>query len=93
MTGEFCDDMADAEDSGLIPLNVPDIGDAEKIELVAWYVAEGESVNEGQELCELVTDKAAFPLESPRAGVVAEIKKTQGSTVAVGETLVTLRIG
>ncbi len=85
--------MADADDSELIPLNVPDIGDAEKIELVAWYVAAGDTVNEGQELCELVTDKAAFPLESPRTGVVAEIKKDQGSTVEVGETLVMLRPG
>jgi len=48
-----------------IPLNVPDIGDTDKIELVSWNISAGQSVKEGQELCELVTDKAAFPLESP----------------------------
>ena len=73
-----------------IPLNVPDIGDAEKIELVSWYAAVGEQVAEGQEICELVTDKAAVPMESPRAGKIAEIKREAGSTVVVGETLVLL---
>ncbi|MBW7859109.1 MAG: hypothetical protein H3C43_12645, partial [Leptonema sp. (in: Bacteria)] len=45
-----------------IPLLVPDIGDAEKIELVGWNIEIGAIVSKDQELCELVTDKAAFPL-------------------------------
>lgn len=73
-----------------ISLKVPDIGDADKIELVAWHVAADESVSEGQELCELVTDKAAFPLESPHDGRIVEILQPAGSVVAVGETLAKL---
>ena len=77
--------------SSLLSLHVPDIGDAKNIELVAWYVSEGDTVNEGQELCELVTDKAAFPLEAPHNGIIAEIVKTKGDLVSVGEVLVHLK--
>ena len=82
--------MSDSSQKTAIPLKVPDIGDAEKIELVAWYAAAGDPVAENQELCELVTDKAAFPLESPRSGRLGEILKPAGSQVKVGETLALL---
>ncbi|MCR9142775.1 MAG: lipoyl domain-containing protein [bacterium] len=82
--------MSESAEIASIPLKVPDIGDAEKIELVAWYVAAGDTVSENQELCELVTDKAAFPLESPRSGRLGELLKPAGAQVTVGETLVTL---
>ena len=75
-----------------IPLNVPDIGDAEKIELVGWNVELGDSVEQNQELCELVTDKAAFPLESPYPGRLIQIAKEAGAGVRVGETLAVLEL-
>ncbi len=73
-----------------VSLIVTDIGDADKIELVAWHVAAGDTVSDGQELCELVTDKAAFPLESPHSGRIAEILEPAGSVVSVGQTLAKL---
>lgn len=76
----------------IIPLQVPDIGDAEKIELVSWAVTEGQHVAEEDEICELVTEKAAFPLESPHAGTISSIKKEAGTTVTVGETLAELAV-
>lgn len=69
---------------------VPDIGDAEKIEVVSWNVEEGQAVSENQELCELVTDKAAFPLECPEAGKLKSIVKKAGESVKVGDTLAIL---
>ena len=76
-----------------IPLNVPDIGDADKIELVAWNIKAGDRVDKSQELCELVTDKAAFPLEAPDAGLIKELKKAAGEAVKIGETLAILEVG
>lgn len=76
-----------------IPLNVPDIGRAERIELVCWNIKNGDSVAQNQELCELVTDKAAFPLECPRNGVVVKLLKEAGAEVSVGETLALLQTG
>ncbi|MCB1304920.1 MAG: lipoyl domain-containing protein [Leptospiraceae bacterium] len=73
-----------------IPLMVPDIGDAEKIEIIAWIVEEGDRVEENQELCELVTDKAAFPLECPNNGTLRSILKKAGDSVKVGDTLALL---
>lgn len=73
-----------------IPLSVPDIGDAEKIELASWKVKAGDQVTEGQELCELVTDKAAFPLEAPHAGTIVSISRSTGDLVKVGEVLAVL---
>lgn len=70
-----------------IPLCVPDIGDAEKIELVGWKVKAGDTVAKDQELCELVTEKAAFPLECPGEGTIVSIEKNAGEFVRVGDTL------
>ena len=73
-----------------IPLGVPDIGEAEKIELIIWNITIGDKVSINQELCELVTDKAAFPLECPDSGTIVEIHKKAGSIVRIGETLAVL---
>ena len=75
----------------LYTLSVPDIGKGNKIELVDWYISLNDEVVEGQELCELVTDKAAFPLEAPCDGIVHDVCKDKGSMVEVGEALVVLQ--
>lgn len=71
---------------------MPEIGDAEKIELVAWRVKLGDHVESDQEICELVTDKAAFPLESPAPGKIVTVYKSAGENVRVGETLALLEV-
>lgn len=73
-----------------IPLIVPDIGENEKIEIVTWHVKVGDRVDAGQELCELVTEKAAFSLESPDDGNISAIYKIAGETTLPGETIATL---
>lgn len=68
-------------------LKTPDLGDTEKIELVKWYKKKGDPIEEGEEVLELVTDKAAFPMESPRSGHLSEILETEGSVVKKGDIL------
>ncbi len=68
-------------------LLTPDLGDAEKIELALWYVKQGQDVEIGQEILELVTDKAAFPVESPYKGRILEILASKGSNVKKGQIL------
>ena len=75
-----------------IPLKVPDIGDAERIEVVNWNIQIGDAVSQDQELCELVTDKASFPLECPHQGRIVEISRQNGSNVKVGDQLAILEI-
>ncbi|MCW7458665.1 lipoyl domain-containing protein [Leptospira bandrabouensis] len=68
-------------------LKTPDLGDTEKIELVRWLRKEGDSVSQGDEMLELVTDKAAFPVESPYSGILKKIIMEEGSVVKKGDIL------
>ncbi len=79
-------------EQGVVPLLVPDVGDAESIELIEWNIKSGDHVIQGQEICELVTDKAAFPLESPYSGTIQSINKNPGEHVVVGEVIAYLLI-
>ncbi|MCW7487280.1 biotin/lipoyl-containing protein [Leptospira meyeri] len=68
-------------------LKTPDLGDTEKIELVRWLRSVGDSVSKGDEMIELVTDKAAFPVESPYSGILKKIIMEEGSVVKKGDIL------
>lgn len=72
-------------------LITPDLGDTDKIELVRWNAKQGETIEIGQEVCELVTDKASFPMESPIHGTLTQILKEKGSIVSKGEILGVIR--
>ena len=52
-----------------------------------WHRAIGENVKEGEDLVELVTDKATFNLPAPVSGVLKEILIEEGSDVRVGQVL------
>ena len=73
-------------------LRTPDLGDTEKIELIRWSVAIGDTIEIGDEVIELVTDKAAFPVESPFNGILKEIRVPAGSQVLKGDILGVLEI-
>ncbi len=52
--------------------------------LVRWVKAEGETVNKGEVLAEIETDKATVEVESNFSGVLARCLVEQGSVVPVG---------
>ncbi|MDH5717072.1 MAG: lipoyl domain-containing protein [Spirochaetia bacterium] len=64
-------------------LVIPDVGDTDSIELVKWNKKAGESFEKGDELCDLVTDKASFSLEAPEKGILHEILIPEGNIVKV----------
>ncbi len=72
-------------------LDVPDIGAAEEIEIVSWKLKEGDAFEDGDELCELVTQKSTFPLEAPFSGFIVKILASEGSIVHVGDPVGTVR--
>lgn len=49
-----------------------------------WLVQEGDEVEAGDGLCEIITDKATFEYEAERAGIVKAIYAPARSTVPVG---------
>jgi len=73
---------------------VPPMGEQKKTETLLnfWYVEVGEEVSEGDDLAELVTDKAAFNLPSPEAGTVKQILIKEGTTVGEGDVLLELDV-
>jgi pyruvate/2-oxoglutarate dehydrogenase complex dihydrolipoamide acyltransferase (E2) component len=73
-------------------LQTPDLGDTEKIELIRWSFSLGDQIEIGDEVIELVTDKAAFPVESPYRGRLKEIRMQAGSIVKKGDVLGVLEI-
>ncbi len=52
-----------------------------------WHHSLGDTVKEGEDLVELVTDKATFNLPAPASGVLKEVLASEGDEVKVGQVL------
>jgi pyruvate/2-oxoglutarate dehydrogenase complex dihydrolipoamide acyltransferase (E2) component len=69
-------------------VKLPQIAEGvDKASVSYWHRAIGESVKEGEDLVELVTDKATFNLPAPVSGVLREVSISEGSEVKVGQVL------
>ena len=64
---------------------MPDVGEGlTEAEILKWYVQPGDTVTDGQVVCEVETAKAAVELPIPFDGVVHELRFPEGTTVDVG---------
>jgi 2-oxoisovalerate dehydrogenase E2 component (dihydrolipoyl transacylase) len=71
---------------------LPDLGEGlTEAELVKWLVQPGDTVAVDAPVAEVETAKATVEVPSPFAGIVAELHGTEGSTIAVGAPLITVR--
>lgn len=52
-----------------------------------WHRAVGDAVKEGEDLVELVTDKATFNMPAPVSGVLKEILVAEGEEAKVGQVI------
>lgn len=59
----------------------------DKANISYWHKQVGETVKEGENLVELVTDKATFNMPSPVSGTVKEVLVSEGDAAKVGETI------
>lgn len=59
----------------------------EKATITYWHHNVGETVKEGEDLVELVTDKATFNMPSPASGILKETLAGDGEEVKVGQTI------
>jgi 2-oxoisovalerate dehydrogenase E2 component (dihydrolipoyl transacylase) len=70
---------------------LPDIGEGiAEAEIVAWHIKVGDTVEEDQQLADMMTDKATVEMESPVAGKVVEVAGEVGDQIAIGSVLVVL---
>ncbi|CCB75751.1 MULTISPECIES: dihydrolipoamide acetyltransferase family protein [Streptomycetaceae] len=68
---------------------MPDVGEGlTEAEILKWYVTVGDTVTDGQTVCEVETAKAAVELPIPFDGVVSEIRFPEGTTVDVGTPVI-----
>ena len=58
--------------------------------LVEWLVSVGDSVEEGQVLANVETEKVDAEIEAPQAGVVSELLVEAGTDVEVGTVIARL---
>lgn len=63
----------------------------EKASISYWHKNAGDAVKEGEDLVELVTDKATFNMPSPVSGTLKEVLVNEGDEVKVGAIIA--RIG
>lgn len=59
----------------------------DKANVSYWHKQVGDTVKEGENLVELVTDKATFNMPSPVSGTVKEVLVSEGDAAKVGETI------
>ncbi len=69
-------------------LKVPKLGmDMEEANILRWIVEEGASVEKGDPVLEIDTDKVSYEVEANADGVIRGLRGEEGETVPVGSTL------
>jgi len=69
-------------------IRMPKMGDGmEEGTINAWLIKEGDSINNGDPIAEVETDKANVEIAGYETGVVTKIVVQVGETVAVGEVI------
>ncbi|MCX5377281.1 dihydrolipoamide acetyltransferase family protein [Streptomyces sp. NBC_00091] len=73
---------------------MPDVGEGlTEAEILKWYVQPGDTVTDGQVVCEVETAKAAVELPIPFDGVVHALLFEEGVTVDVGQVIISVETG
>lgn len=72
---------------------LPEVGEGViEGELVKWLVSVGDSVQEDQPICELMTDKATIEISSPKDGTVHKLYCDVGDIIEVHTPLIEIDI-
>lgn len=59
----------------------------DKASISYWFKQPGDAVNKGEDLVELVTDKATFNMPSPASGKIKELLVSEGDSAKVGQAI------
>jgi pyruvate dehydrogenase E2 component (dihydrolipoamide acetyltransferase) len=76
-------------------VRLENLGDEKAAEATVsfWYFDAGEQVSEGQDLVEIVTDKATFNVTAPASGTLTEVVAGEGQAVKPGDLLGVMEAG
>lgn len=73
-------------------VQVPDLGGAEKVEVIELLVAVGDSVAEGDGLLVMESDKASMDMPAPFSGTVVALHVAPGDSVGEGDAVAVLTV-
>jgi 2-oxoisovalerate dehydrogenase E2 component (dihydrolipoyl transacylase) len=74
----------------IMDFRLPEIGEGVyEAELVSWLVKPGDRVKRGQDLAEVLTDKATMEVPSPFAGTISALRAEPGQQIKVGQVMLT----
>ncbi len=71
---------------------VPDLGGADKVEVIEICVQPGDVIEEEQSLVVLESDKASMEIPSPASGTVVSLKIKEGDSLSEGDAIVELEM-
>lgn len=68
---------------------LPELGEdaPDEARVSFWFADVGEAVAEGDDLIEMVTDKASFTVPAPAGGTIVEADVGEGDLVKVGQRI------
>ncbi|CAM5388013.1 Dihydrolipoamide acetyltransferase component of pyruvate dehydrogenase complex OS=Streptomyces alboniger OX=132473 GN=CP975_18095 PE=3 SV=1 [Streptomyces alboniger] len=85
--------MTTMTEASVREFKMPDVGEGlTEAEILKWYVQPGDTVTDGQVVCEVETAKAAVELPIPYDGVVRELRFAEGATVDVGTAIIAVDV-
>ncbi len=69
-------------------LILPELGEGiEKATVACWHYKEGDGVQKGDDVVEVVTDKASFNIASEASGILRKILVKDGEQANIGAAL------
>lgn len=75
----------------MIEVTVPDVGESiTEVQIGQWLKAEGEWVNEGEDLVEIETEKASVQIPAKTSGYLRNVLKNKEDFALVGEIIASL---
>ncbi|MFF1543106.1 dihydrolipoamide acetyltransferase family protein [Streptomyces sp. NPDC058291] len=85
--------MTTMTEASVREFKMPDVGEGlTEAEILKWYVQPGDTVTDGQVVCEVETAKAAVELPIPYDGVVRSLHFPEGTTVDVGTSIIAVDV-
>ncbi len=76
-----------------IEIKIPSPGESiTQVQVAKWLVGDGDAVEKDQEIVEIDSDKASFPIAAPEDGIV-KLMAQEGDTLAVGAVVATIEPG
>ncbi len=80
-----------SDDHSVIPFILADIGEGiAEVELLQWFVHEGDQVHQFDRICEVQSDKATVEITSRYDGRITSLEHEKGDMVKVGTPLLFL---